>query len=138
MNKVIHFEIPAKDKAKSKAFYSRVFDWKITDTPVQMNGGTGSYTSAMTVSTDQVTMTPTEPGAINGAIIDRQGKMTAPVLTIEVDSIADHIKKVTDAGGKLIEGKQTVENMGHYAYVADPDGNVIGLWEDVPRQDARR
>src|SRR4051812_20391436 len=98
-----------------------------------MYGGTGSYTTAMTVATDPETMMPTTPGAINGAIRERSDEITAPVLTITVESIDEHIKKITEAGGKVVEDKQTVENMGHYAYVADPDGNVIGLWENIAR-----
>jgi uncharacterized protein len=132
MNKVTHFEIPTGDKARSKAFYSGVFGWEISDVPVQMDGGTGTYTTAMTVPVDQ-TMMPTEPGAINGAIIERAGRITAPVLTITVDSIDRTLDKVTAAGGKVVEGKRSITNMGHYAYATDPDGNVIGLWEDIPR-----
>lgn len=131
MNKVTHFEIPAYDKERSKEFYSTVFGWQIVDSPVQMGGGTGTYTSASTVETDQTTYLPTEPGAINGAIIERTGQITAPVITITVDSIDEHLKKVTDAGGKIVEGKLEIENMGYYAYVLDPADNVIGLWEDV-------
>jgi hypothetical protein len=74
---------------------------------------------------------PTEPGAINGAIIERQGQLTAPVITITVDSVEDYLKKVTDAGGEIVAGKQEVASMGYYAYVADPAGNVIGLWENM-------
>jgi predicted enzyme related to lactoylglutathione lyase len=131
MDKVTHFEIPADDMARSKGFYSSVFGWQIVDTPVQTEGGTGTYTSASTVDTDPSTYIPTEPGAINGAIIERTSQITAPVITITVDSIDEHLKKVTAAGGKIVEDKQEVENMGYYAYVLDPADNVIGLWEDV-------
>jgi uncharacterized protein len=132
MNRVTHFEIPTGDKARSKAFHSGVFGWEISDVPVQMDGGTGTYTTAMTVPVDQ-TMMPTQPGAINGAIIERMGSITHPVLTITVDSIDATLKKVTGAGGNVVEGKRSITNMGHYAYVTDPDGNVVGLWEDLPR-----
>lgn len=133
MDGVSHFEIPTDDKSKSKEFYGEVFGWLITDVPVQMGGGTGSYTTAMTVATDPTTLAPIEPGGINGAIRDRTGEIKAPVITITVDSVDAHLKKVTDSGGRVVEGKQTIENLGHYAYVADPDGNVIGLWENVAR-----
>ncbi len=132
MNRVTHFEIPTGDKARSKAFYGGVFGWQINDIPVQMDGGTGSYTTAMTVPVDE-RMMPTEPGAINGALVDRMGSIRAPVLTVTVDSIDATLNKVTAAGGKVVEGKRTITNMGHYAYVTDPDGNVVGLWEDLPR-----
>jgi uncharacterized protein len=130
MNRVTHFEIPTDDKAKSKEFYSGVFQWQIADMPVETGEGTGTYTSATTVATDPATLLPTEPGAINGALIERQGGITAPVITVTVDSIEDHLEKVTKAGGEIIEGRQEVTNMGYYAYVSDPAGNVIGLWED--------
>lgn len=131
MNRVSHFEIPADDKAKSTDFYSRVFAWQITDVPVQGAGGAATYTAATTVPTDPTTQLPTEPGAINGAIIKREGRLTAPVLTVTVESIDEALQRVTDAGGEIIEGRQIVEGMGYYAYVADPAGNVIGLWENL-------
>jgi predicted enzyme related to lactoylglutathione lyase len=131
MDRITHFEIPADDKARSKDFYSEVFEWQITDVPVQMGVGTGTYTIATTVATDPTTQLPTEPGAINGAIVERQGRITAPVITITVDSIEDSLKKVTSAGGEIIESKQEIANMGYYAYVTDPAGNVIGLWENA-------
>ena len=133
MNKVAHFEIPADDKARSKEFYRSVFGWQVVDTPVQMGGGTGTYTTASTVETDPSTYLPTEPGAINGAIVERTSHITSPVITITVDSIDEHLMKVTAAGGKVVESKQEIENMGYYAYVLDPANNVIGLWEDVAR-----
>ena len=131
MDKVTHFEIPAEDKAASKEFYAGVFGWQIMDVPVQMDGGTGSYTVATTVATDPTSQLPTEPGAINGAIRDRQGGITAPVIVISVGSVDEHLKKVTAAGGSVVEGKREITGMGYYAYVTDPAGNVIGLWQDA-------
>lgn len=131
MDRVTHFEIPAEDKAASTRFYEDVFGWQIMDIPVQMGGGTGSYTVASTVATDPTTQLPTEPGAINGAIRDRQGEITAPVLVISVASVDEHLRKVTAAGGSVVEGKQEITGMGYYAYVTDPARNVIGLWQDA-------
>ena len=131
MNRVSNFEIPTDDKARSKDFYSQVFDWQIADVPVAMEGGMGTYTVVTTVATDPRTQVPTEPGAINGAIVERHGDVTGPVIIVTVDSVEEHLKKVAEAGGKVVEGKREVTNMGYYAYVADPSGNVIGLWEDI-------
>ncbi len=133
MDKVTHFEVPADDKEQAKQFYSSVFGWQINDIPVQMGGGEGSYTTATTVAVDQQTMVPTEPGAINGAIIDRGPIASAPVITITVDAIEDSIQKITAAGGGVVAGRQEIPGMGSYAYVTDPAGNVIGLWENAPR-----
>jgi len=133
MEKVAHFEIPAKNKKQSQEFYEAMFGWKLQDVPMSMGGATATYTTATTTETDPQTMTPTEPGGINGAIIDESSEIKAPVITINVDSIDDHLEKVEEKGGKVIEEKQAVEGMGFYAYVEDPSGNVIGLWEDAKK-----
>jgi hypothetical protein len=129
MDRVAHFEIAVDDKDKAKAFYSSVFGWQIMDLPVQMGGGTGTYTTAMTVATDPQTQMPTEPGAINGAIVERTAQITAPVITVYVESIDDCVEKVTSAGGTVVAGKQQIPGMGAYAYVTDVSNNVVGLWE---------
>jgi uncharacterized protein len=133
MDKVTHFEIPAEDKGKSTDFYEAVFGWQIADVPVEMGGGTDSYTTATTTEMDPQTMTPTEPGGINGAIIARSDKIKSPVVTVTVDSIDERLDKVKETGGKVVEGKQDIKDMGSYAYVQDPAGNVIGLWQDMAK-----
>jgi predicted enzyme related to lactoylglutathione lyase len=133
MDKVTHFEIPADDKGESANFYEVMFGWKITNVPVSMGGGTSDYTTATTTATDPKTMMPTEPGSINGALVDRKQHMQAPVITVTVDSIEEHLGKVKDAHGKVLEGKKDIENMGSYAYVQDPAGNVVGLWEETEK-----
>lgn len=133
MDKVTHFEIPADDKEKAKQFYSSVFGWQINDIPMQMGDGQGSYTTATTVAVDQQTMVPTEAGAINGAITQRGSIASAPVITITVDAIEDSVQRITAAGGSVVQDRQEVAGMGYYAYITDPSGNVIGLWENAPR-----
>lgn len=131
MDKVIHFEIPSDNKGASMEFYEAVFGWKLADVPMETEEGVENYTTATTTETDPKTMAPTEPGSINGAIIPRTDKVKGPVLTIGVDSIDEHLAKVTRGGGKIIENKQQIKDMGSFAYVEDPAGNVIGLWENA-------
>lgn len=131
MDRVAHFEITVDDKEKAKAFYAGVFGWQIMDIPVEMGGGTGTYTTAMTTPTDPQTMQPTEPGGINGAIVERTAQISAPVITIYVESIDECLQKATAAGGTVVTGRQEIPGMGAYAYLSDVSGNVIGLWETV-------
>jgi predicted enzyme related to lactoylglutathione lyase len=134
MDKVSHFEIPADDKNESREFYEAIFGWAIKDVPMKMGEGEGEYTTATTTETDTETMMPKEPGGINGALVERsKGTVKAPVITITVSSIDDHLAKVDERKGKVIEGKQEVEGMGYFAYVEDPAGNVIGLLEDMKK-----
>lgn len=126
MKKVVHFEIPTDDLERAKEFYS-IFDWQITDWP--MPDGT-VVTGARTTAVNEETFQPLEPGAINGMLVPRDEVSTTPCVTINVPSIDDYMEKIKAAGGKLIKEKQTVENMGSYAYFSDTEGNLVGLWED--------
>ena len=129
MDKVVHFEIPVKDLAKAKTFY-QVFGWKLTDWP--MPDGS-NYVGVHTVAIDEKTRLPLEVGAINGGIMLRSDKVQAPVLAVNVPSINERIQQVEKAGGTLVMPKTDMMGMGFYAYVKDPDGNVIGLWEDLKK-----
>jgi hypothetical protein len=124
MNKVTHFEIPFDDKERAQKFYSETFGWKFDDMPEI------GYTGIMTTPADETGM-PTTPGAINGGLTARDKSVATPVITIDVDSIDEYIKKVEAAGGQLVRPKGEVPQMGYYAYVKDSEGNVIGLWQNI-------
>lgn len=123
MNKVVHFELPFDDKNRAKKFYSEIFGWQINEMPEI------PYTVVTTTPPDEH-MIPIEPGAINGALVERSVDSPGPVITISVDSIDEHLQKVRAAGGKVITPKGEVPNMGYFAYISDTEGNIIGLWEN--------
>jgi uncharacterized protein len=121
MNPIVHFEIPVKDPKRAKAFYEDMFGWDIKQ------WGSMDYWMATTTEADKLGR-PAKPGAINGALYKTAGK-EAPVLVIAVQSIDDHVKMITKAGGSLVAKKAKVGEMGYYAKVTDSEGNVIGLWQ---------
>ncbi|CCB90202.1 glyoxalase/bleomycin resistance protein/dioxygenase [Simkania negevensis Z] len=123
MNQVVHFEIPVDDMEAAKEFYS-IFGWDLIDMPEM------GYIGVRTTAVDENRM-PKEPGAINGGMMKRTDDVKAPVIAIQVDSVDTFIKKVIANGGKLIMPKVEIPNMGYYAYIADPQGNVLGLWESM-------
>lgn len=129
MKKVAHFEIPADDLDRAKKFYS-IFDWDIRDWPMP-DGSV--HTGLRTVDTDETTYMPKEVGAINGMLVKRDEYSKTPSVTINVPSVDEYIEKVKAAGGSVIKAKETVEDMGSYAYVSDTEGNLLGLWEDIKR-----
>ena len=128
MGKVVHFEIPTDDLDRAKAFYAEVFGWKL-DT-MQMPGG-GDYTGATTTPVDD-TMTPTEPGSINGALVNRADGNAAPVVTIDVEDIDAALQQISAAGGSTVTPRTTIPGMGAFAYFKDSEGNITGLWENPP------
>jgi len=118
----VHFEIPADDVARAREFYGSIFEWELQD----MQGM--DYTIVKTVPVDDQQM-PTEPGAINGGLMQRTSDTPAPVITIDVESIDDALKKIDAAGGSVVKPRAEIPGMGAYAYFKDTEGNVLGLWE---------
>lgn len=125
MDGVVHFEIPVDDLDRAKAFYEGAFGWRL-DT-MDMPGGS-RYTGAMTTATDEQ-MRPTEPGAINGGLMDRTPHTPNPVITIGVASIDDALEKIEAGGGQTLVPRTPIPEMGAFAYFKDSEGNTMGLWE---------
>jgi predicted enzyme related to lactoylglutathione lyase len=94
-------------------------------------GGGNMYTTATTTAIDETTRQPTEPGAINGGLMQRNADTPAPVITIGVTSIDESLKKVEAGGGSTVQPRTEIPEMGAFAYFKDSEGNVIGLWESL-------
>jgi predicted enzyme related to lactoylglutathione lyase len=125
MDKVVHFEIPFDNKQRAMKFYADSFGWQLNDMP-QMN-----YVIARTVEVDDKQM-PKVPGAINGGLFPRPKEAPSPTIYVGVQSVEATIKKVEAAGGKVVTPKTPIPAMGAYARIADPEGNVIGLFQSQP------
>jgi uncharacterized protein len=119
--RVVHFEIPFDDGDRARAFYEKAFGWNLMNLPDM------GYTLVMSgPSGDQG---PTEPGFINGGMMQRQGDFTAPNVVIDVDNLENALKAVNESGGSTVSERQAVGDMGFTAYFKDTEGNLIGLWE---------
>jgi len=125
MDKVVHFEIPVDDESRAKEFYGSIFDWELND--VDMGGG-ATYTTVSTVPVDDKMM-PKESGAINGGMMKRSSDPSSPVITIQVDSIDESLKKIEVGGGSTVTPRTPIPGMGAFAYFKDSEGNTMGLWE---------
>jgi predicted enzyme related to lactoylglutathione lyase len=120
--RVVHFEIPFEDGDRAQQFYKAAFDWQLQSMP-----GMG-YVLASTGPTGD--RGPTEPGFINGGMFSRTvSPSPGPLVVVDVPSIDDALRRIGELGGSTVLGKQPVGDMGFSAYVRDPEGNVIGLWE---------
>ncbi|MGB8232624.1 MAG: hypothetical protein WCE60_01395 [Methanobacterium sp.] len=49
--------------------------------------------------------------------------------TINVDSYDEFVKKIEDAGGKMLTEKMEVPGMGFTGSFQDTDGNIFGIIE---------
>ena len=124
--RVVHFEIPYDDGERARRFYREAFDWELQEMPGM------DYT--LVVSGPSGDRGPTEPGYINGGMLARkESAAPGPVVVMDVPSIDAAMQTVERLGGSTVDPKQPVGEMGFTAYVKDPEGNVIGLWETAPQ-----
>ncbi len=125
--KVVHFEIPADNLERAKSFYQKAFGWQINKYPGM------EYHMVGTTPVDQKTRMPTEPGAINGGMTKRQDPVKNTVITVDVADIDSSLKSIEKLGGKVVQKKQPVADMGFTAY-KDTEGNIVGLWQSAQTQ----
>ncbi len=120
----MHFEIPANDVEKLKAFYEQVFGWKIvlTDGPIE-------YWVIQTVPVDPKGML-LRPG-VNGGMYKRQVPESKPINYFSVESISDFLEKIVALGGKVTQPKQEVPEVGWIAAAEDPEGNQFALIQPI-------
>jgi predicted enzyme related to lactoylglutathione lyase len=76
---------------------------------------------------------PTEPGAINGGMTKRNDQVKNTVITVDVADIDASLKSIEKLGGKTVQKKQPVADMGFTAYFKDTEGNIVGLWQSARR-----
>jgi predicted enzyme related to lactoylglutathione lyase len=128
MDSVVHFEIPADKPERASKFYSEAFGWNFMkwDGPMP-------YWMVGTTETDQTTMAPKKPGAINGGMGKREGPLKSIVVTVSVADIDKALQKIEKAGGKTVAKKQAIGDMGFSAYFKDSEGNVVGLFQPAGR-----
>ncbi|MBI1833513.1 MAG: VOC family protein [Candidatus Andersenbacteria bacterium] len=129
MNPVVHFEMPYADGQRMADFYTEAFGWKAQMLGPEM----GSYVVVETSETDEKTKFPKEPGRINGGFFKKTKETTQyPSVVIGVEDIRKAMKKVEEAGGKVLGGQKPGEpddipGIGLYVSFIDTEGNKIGM-----------
>jgi len=118
-NPVVHFEMPYENHERLSKFYSKAFGWDMRNTGDEM----GNYITAATTETDENRMVKV-PGTINGGFYPKQPNVpNEPSVVISVDDIKEAMKKITDAGGKILGEPVEIPGIGHYVSFNDTEGN---------------
>lgn len=108
---VVHFEIGCRNIEKAKKFYGPLLGWEFEE-----------YGSAAMVNA-------TAPGI--GGHLNCLGHEPHNYVTFyaQVDDLKATLDKAAKLGGKTVVPPTEVPGMGHFAWLADPEGSVIGLWK---------
>jgi hypothetical protein len=117
-----HFEIPADDIERAKRFYAELFGWefKAEDAMPDYHGFT----------------TPSLEVRAGGAIGKRgEGLGDQPRQYISVDNVEETLRRVPELGGIVIQERAEVPDMGYWAVITDTEGNELGIWEDISKDD---
>lgn len=122
--RVVHFEIPFDDGDRARSFYADAFGWNVMHMPDM------GYTMVSTGPTEEQGP-PSEPGFINGGMLQREAPVGSPVITVDVEDIDGTLEKIEKLGGTTVIAKQAVADMGFSAYFKDSEGNLIGLWQNA-------
>lgn len=122
--RVVHFEIPFDDGDRARSFYADAFGWNVMHMPDM------GYTMVSTGPTDEQGP-PSEPGFINGGMLQREAPVGSPVITVDVEDIDGTLEKIEKLGGTTVIAKQAVADMGFSAYFKDSEGNLMGLWQNA-------
>ena len=124
MPRVVHFEIHAENTERARKFYTTLFGWEFTSW-----GGPMEYWLIKTGTDEQ--------RGINGGMMRRQGPIDgqaviAYVCTIDVPSVDEYLKKITELGGSIALPTMPIPSVGWLAYGKDTEGNIFGVMQPDP------
>jgi uncharacterized protein len=115
-----HFALNATDLDAARRFYGAVFDWGFAPW-----GPPGFF------------HIETGDPAVQGALQKRRELVAGtPMLGLEgtfgVDDVGAAVRVAVARGGRLLMAPTTITGVGHLAWLADPDGNAVGVMEYDP------
>jgi predicted enzyme related to lactoylglutathione lyase len=124
MNPVVHFEMPYDNHERLTRFYTEAFGWEMQKLGEDM----GDYVIATTTETDENRMIKT-PGTINGGFFPKKQDLPEqyPCVVVSVENIKEAVKKVTEAGGKVLGEPVEIPGVGEYVSFIDSEGNRVSM-----------
>ena len=118
-NPVVHFEVISANGSGAQSFYEQMFGWNVnSDNPINYGAvDTGSGSEAL-------------KGGISSAYPGTDENYVT--FYIGVDSVAEMLAKVVEAGGKIAMPEMALPGGAKMAQFFDPFGARIGLLEQAP------
>ena len=131
MDPVVHFELPYDDRDRMAQFYQSTFGWQTRMLGEEM----GNYVLATRTETEETG--PKRPIAINGGFFPRKPDWPAqhPSIVVAVHDMESAMKKVVEAGGKVIGAPMEIPGVGQYVAFLDTEGNRLSMLQPLPRKE---
>ncbi len=112
---VVHFEIGCRNQKTTSDFYAKLFDWKMAE----MGPATMIDTGAGSGIPGHITALGHEPHNYT-------------IFYVEVDDVQAYLDKATALGGKMLVPPVPIPT-GIFAWMQDPEGNMVGLWKPAQK-----
>jgi predicted enzyme related to lactoylglutathione lyase len=109
---IVHIEFKSSDFARTSDFYAKLFEWKTEQ------NASGRYMKCD--GTDGPS-----GGWVRADLVQSPG----PIAYLTVDDLAAKLEAVEAAGGRVLVRSLPFAGGGEVGLFADPDGNVLGLWQ---------
>jgi predicted enzyme related to lactoylglutathione lyase len=114
------FQIGVPDMTAAQRFYGDLFGWTFTEDSPQYH----------------IVATPVEE-SIKGGIWNTGGEVpNHAIFCVEVEDVADTVRRTEAAGGKVIVPVTTGKDGLVFADVLDPFGNHFGVYSPAPSKGA--
>jgi predicted enzyme related to lactoylglutathione lyase len=118
-NPFVHVELNTTDPAKAKAFYGKLFDWKLEDVPSP--GGT-------------YTMINVGEGTGGGLMKHPMpGAPSTWLAYVLVDDLRAATDKAKSLGATIAKDVTEVPGVGSFSIIVDPTGATLALWKPSRR-----
>ena len=113
---VAYFEIVSPQAERIRDFYTRLFGWTTVDigdpTYTMIDTGAGAGTIGGGIGSPQ---RPTDPGGTK--------------IYMRVDDLQAYLDRAEGLGGRIVVPPTPLPgDLGSFAVLADPDGQLVGLW----------
>jgi predicted enzyme related to lactoylglutathione lyase len=134
-NAVVHFEMPAEDRNRMAAFYTKAFGWETK----MLGEDMGNYTLVTTTETDENGMIKS-PGAINGGFYPKNEEAPGqyPSLVIGVEDITEAMRDITNAGGQILGEPMEIPGYGMYVSFNDTEGNRVSIMQPIMKMGEKK
>lgn len=115
-------EHSSADPQASKEFYGQLFGWTFEDSAMTSEDGQdmGVYSIAK-IDDDRI--------AGLGPIM-AEGQPSSWGVYLAADDVDDAVAKAQQAGGQVLAEPMDIPEQGRMAWVADPSGAAVGLWQN--------
>jgi len=127
-NPFVHVELHTTDLAKAKAFYSKLFGWKLEELPMP---GPSSEKTYVMIDVGEGT---------GGGMMKAEPPGSPPrwQAYVGVDDVAQTTRNARELGAKVMMDKTEVGDFGFMSVIVDPTGATIALWQPKPQQKTQK